>query len=80
MGADRRVASDLVAGLQLSLETASSKGFEGEMTSDSNGFMLSPARLPQRKSVPWLRYRTKTEVFNTTITLHLPSAATMTSG
>ena len=42
MGADRRVASDLVAGFQLSLETASSKGFEGEMTSDSNGFMISP--------------------------------------
>ena len=42
MGADRRVANDLVAGFQLSLETASSKGFQGEMTSDSNGFMISP--------------------------------------
>ncbi len=42
LGADRRVASDLVAGFQLSLETASSKGFQGDMTSDSNGFMISP--------------------------------------
>ncbi|WP_374355136.1 autotransporter domain-containing protein, partial [Limnohabitans sp.] len=42
MGADRRVASDLVAGLQLSLETSSSKGFQGVMTSDSDGFMISP--------------------------------------
>jgi len=42
MGADRRVANDLVAGLQFSLETASSKGFQGVMTSDSNGFMISP--------------------------------------
>jgi hypothetical protein len=42
MGADRRVASDLVAGVQLSLETASNKGFQGAMTSDSNGFMVSP--------------------------------------
>jgi outer membrane autotransporter protein len=42
MGADRRVANDLVAGLQFSLETASSKGFQGVMTSDSSGFMISP--------------------------------------
>jgi hypothetical protein len=55
MGADRWVSSDQVTGLQLSLETPSSKGFQGDMASDSNGFMISP-NMAYQVSPEWSLY------------------------
>ncbi len=55
IGADRRVANGVVAGLQLSLETSSSKGYDGDMTADSNGFMVGPY-LAWQASPQWSLY------------------------
>jgi outer membrane autotransporter protein len=55
VGADRRVASGLVGGLQLTMETSSNRGFDGDVASDSNGFMVSPY-LAYQASPQWSLY------------------------
>jgi hypothetical protein len=42
IGADRRISSDLVAGINATVEGNNSDGFGGEFAADSNGFSIGP--------------------------------------